>query len=41
MCDQQNSNICKETGVKLEQSHWYYHVPKVVEKSREGKVTIF
>jgi hypothetical protein len=33
-------NICKETGVKLDKKHWYEHVPKSVETSRGGKVTI-
>ena len=34
-------NICKETGVKLDNEHWHDHVSKSVETSREGKVTIF
>jgi hypothetical protein len=33
-------NICKETGVQLDKKHWYEHVPKSVETSRGGKVTI-
>jgi hypothetical protein len=33
-------NICKETGVKLDAKHWYENVPKSVETSRGGKVTI-
>jgi len=33
-------NICKETGVKLDSEHWYDHVPKALETSHEGKVTI-
>jgi hypothetical protein len=33
-------NICKETGVQLDQKHWYEHLPKSVEISRGGKVTI-
>ena len=33
-------NICKETGVELDNKHWYDNVPKSVETSREGKVTI-
>jgi len=33
-------NICKETGVQLDKKHWYEHVPKSVETSQEGKVTI-
>jgi hypothetical protein len=30
----------KETGVQLDKKHWYEHVPKSVETSRGGKVTI-
>ena len=33
-------NICKEIGVKLDNKHWYDHVPKSVKTSHEGKVTI-
>jgi hypothetical protein len=33
-------NICKETRVQLDTKHWYKHVPKSVETSRGGKVTI-
>jgi hypothetical protein len=33
-------NICKETGVQLDKKHWYEHVPKSVETSKGGKVTI-
>jgi len=33
-------NICKEIGVKLDNEHWYDHLPKSVETSYEGKVTI-
>ena len=29
-------NICKETGVKLQNEHWYDHVPKSVTTSHEG-----
>jgi hypothetical protein len=32
--------MCKETGVQLHKKHWYEHVPKSVETSRGGKVTI-
>ena len=35
-----NYNICKETGVQLDKKHWYEHVPKSVETSQGGKVTI-
>ena len=40
MCAQLHFNICKETGVQLVKKHWYEHVPKLVETSQEGKVTI-
>ena len=33
-------NICKETGVQLDKRGWYEHVPKSVERSHGGKVTI-
>ena len=33
-------NICKETGVQLDKKHWYEYVPKSVETSQGGKVTI-
>ena len=32
--------INKETAVQLDKKHWYEHVPKSVETSPEGKVTI-
>jgi len=28
VCAQLHFNICKELGVKLENKHWYDHVPK-------------
>ena len=40
MCAQLHFNICKETGVQLDKKHWYEHVPKSVETSQAGKVTI-
>jgi hypothetical protein len=33
-------DICKELGVKLDGELWYEHVPKLVETSQVGKVTI-
>ena len=39
-CAQLHFNICKETGVQLDKKHWYEHVPKSVETSQVGKVTI-
>jgi hypothetical protein len=36
-----NFNICKETGVKSDNERLYEHVPKLVETSSEGRVTIF
>jgi len=40
MCAQLHFNICKEKGVQLDKKHWYEHVPKSVETSQGGKVTI-
>ena len=40
MCAQLQFNICKETGVQLDKKHRYEHVPKSVETSKGGKVTI-
>jgi hypothetical protein len=40
VCAQLHFNICKETEVQLGKKHWYEHVPKPVETSQEGKVTI-
>ena len=34
-------NICKEIGVQLDKKHWYEHVPKSVETSQGGKVTLW
>jgi len=33
-------NICKKTGVQLDKKHWYNHIPKSLETSQGGKVTI-
>jgi hypothetical protein len=38
-CAQLHFTICKEINVKLENEHWYEHVPKLLERSHEGKVT--
>ena len=40
VCAQLHFNICKETGVQMDKKHWYGHVPKSVETSQGGKVTI-
>jgi hypothetical protein len=40
VCAQLHFNICKETEVKLYNKYWYDHVPKSVETSHAGKVTI-
>jgi hypothetical protein len=40
VCAQLHFNICKETGVQLDKKHWYEHVPKSVETSQRGMVTI-
>ena len=41
VCAQLHFNICKGTGVQLDKKYWYEHVPKSVETSQGGKVTIF
>ena len=33
VCSPPNFYICKETGVKLDNEHWYEHVPKLEETS--------
>jgi len=40
VCAQLHFSICKETGIQLDKKHWYEHVPKSVEASQGGKVTI-
>ena len=40
VCAQLHFNICTETGIQLEKKLWYEHVPKSVETSQGGKVTI-
>jgi len=40
VCAQLHFNICKETGIQLDKQHWYERVPKSVETSQGGKVTI-
>ena len=40
VCAELHFNICKEIGVKLDNKHWYDHVPKSVKKSHERRVTI-
>ena len=40
VCAQLHFNICRETGIQLDKTHWYEHVPKSVETSQRGKVTI-
>ena len=40
MCAQQHFNICKRIGIKLDKEHWHEHVPKSVETSVKGQVTI-
>jgi len=39
VCAHLHFNIWKEIRVKLNNKHWYDHVPKSVEISHEGKVT--
>jgi len=33
VCAQLQFSICKETGVRLDEKHWYEHVPKSIETS--------
>ena len=40
VCAQLHFKICKETGVQLDKKRWYEYVPKSVETSQGGKVTI-
>jgi hypothetical protein len=40
VCAQLHFNIYKETRVQLDKKHWYEHVPKSVETSQGGKVTV-
>ena len=40
MCAQLHFDMCKDIVVKLDNEHLYDHVPKSVETSHEGKVTI-
>jgi hypothetical protein len=35
-----NIRVCKEIGAQLDAKHWYEHVPKSVETSQGGKVTV-
>jgi hypothetical protein len=37
-----HDNVCsrKEIRVKLDNEHWYRHVPKLVERSIEGKIIL-
>ena len=40
LCDELHFNICKEMGVKWDNEQWYDRLPKLVETSREGTVTL-
>jgi hypothetical protein len=40
VCAQLHFNIWKEAGVQLDKKHWYEHVPKSVETSQGGKLTL-
>jgi hypothetical protein len=40
VCAVLHCNVCKETGAKLDSEHWYDRVPKLVERSHEGKVIV-
>jgi hypothetical protein len=38
VCALLHFNICKEIGAILDSEHWYVGVPKLVERSHDGKV---
>ena len=40
VCAELHFNICKETGVKLDNKCWFQHIPKLIATRSEGKVTI-
>ena len=40
VCAQLHFNTCKKTGVQLDKKQWCEHVPKSVETSQGGEVTI-
>jgi len=40
VCAQLHFNICKVTGVQLDKKQWYEYVPKLVDTSQGGKITI-
>ena len=40
VCAQLHFNMCKVTGVQLDKKHWYEHVPKSIETSQGGTITI-
>jgi len=40
VCAQLHFNICTRTGGQLDKKHRYEHVPKSVEISQAGKVTV-
>jgi len=40
VCAQLHFDICMETGVQLDKQHRYEYVPKSVETSQGGKVTV-
>jgi len=40
VCAQIHFNICKETAVQLDKKHRYERVPKSVETSQRGNITI-
>jgi hypothetical protein len=40
VCVEIQFKVCKEIALKLDIKHWYNHVPKSIETSHEGKVTV-
>jgi hypothetical protein len=41
VCAQLHFNACKKMEIKLDNKHGYEYVPKVVETSHRGKVTVY
>jgi hypothetical protein len=40
MCAQLRFNTHNEIGIKVDNEHWYKHVPILIEISHKGKVTV-
>jgi hypothetical protein len=40
VCAQLHFTVCRLIRIKLDNEHWYEHVPKSVETNQDGKATI-